>query len=458
MTAGRRVGCAPRGKPLSCAVRPRAPSLVLRRALREGRPEGRVELLTTLGGAEALLRDEQAVKHLRAAAELATEPRQRLEIVLALASYMLTTGQLVDAYVTLEQNIPEAMAVDRDLGMRMEATLACSGRLVPSWGVRVAERMRAWDDVELEGATPGERAMLACQAGEAAAVGTGVARATDRARRALADGALLAEQSAASPIFLVGCVALTHCDHYAEARSALDDALADARARGSAVAFAFASAWRAEAAYRAGDLVAAGADALSALEVGAERGRLISDPLALACLVSVLLEQGRADDAAVALEDYDGPEPPPLLGAVVLDAWARVQGAPSSQQRPRRSFSWVRCKSPVPCPGPQFIAWRTGAACAFAVLGDEGRARELAEEALALARHADAPRAIASALRALALVASGPKRVDLLSRGRRGARGVRSPPRARSRLVRTGNRATPRALVEGGARAIARRP
>ena len=395
---------------------PESAVLVLRRALREGRKEGRVGLLMTLGGAEALLRDERAVKHLRAAAELAGEPRQRLEIVLALASYMLTTGRLLDAYAALEQNIPEAMIVDRDLGMCMEATLACSGRLVPSWGVRVAERMRAWDDIELRGVTPGERALLACQAGEAAAVGTGAARATDRARRALADGALLAEQSAASPIFLVGCVALTHCDHYAEARSALDNALADARARGSAVAFAFASAWRAEAAYRAGDLVAAGADALSALEVGAERGRLICDPLALACLVSVLLEQGRSDDAAVALEDYDGPEPPPLLGAVVRDAWARVYMARRDFAAAAEAFLQVGDMH-VSCavPGPQFIAWRTGAARACAALGDTVRAVDLADDALALAHRAGAPRAIADALRARALVVSGPEHVELLS-------------------------------------------
>jgi tetratricopeptide (TPR) repeat protein len=388
---------------------------VLRRALREGCPGARAGLLAELGGAETLVRDEQAAKHLEMGIELITEPRQRLETVLARATYMLTTGELLDAYATLENCIPEAMDVDRDLGLRMEATLAAAGRVVPSWGMRVAERMRAWDDVEFSGSTPGERAMLACQAGEAAAVGTGVAKATDRARRALADGLLLAEQSVASPIFLVACVALTHSDHYAEARSSLDAAFKDARARGSAVGFAFASAWRAEAAYRAGDLMAAGADALSALEVSKERGRLIADPLALACLIHVMLERGRADDAAAALESYDGPELPPLMHGVVLDAWARVQMERRRFRAAAEAFVRVG-EMQVACavPGPQFIAWRTGAASAFAALDDTDRARDLADEALALVRQADAPRAIGSALRARALIAHEPERGDLL--------------------------------------------
>ena len=389
---------------------------LLRRALREGCSDSRAGLLVQLGGAEALVRDEQATQHLQMATELITEPRQRLEIVLARATYMLTIGEMLEAYAALEQSIPEAMGVDRDLGLRMEATLAAAGRVVPRWGVRVAERMRAWDDIEFSGHTPGERAMLACQAGEATAVGTGVAKATDRARRALADGLLLAEQTAASPIFLVACVALTHCDHYTEARAALDAALTDARARGSALGFAFASAWRAEAAYRAGDLATAGADALSALEVGKERGWLLANPLALACLVYVMLERGRPDDAAAALENYGGPEPPPLMHAVLLDASARVhmerrRFAAASEAFVRSGALQVACA----VPGPQFIAWRTGAACAYAGLGEADRARDLAGEALALARHADAPRAIGGALRASALIASGPERVRLLS-------------------------------------------
>jgi DNA-binding CsgD family transcriptional regulator len=395
---------------------PESAITLLRRALREGCPDARVELLVALGGAEALVRDEEAVKHLRAAAELASEPRQRLEIVLALAGYMLSTGDyLLDAYVTLEQSIPEAMAVDRDLGLRMEATLACSGRVVPSWAVRVAERMREYEDVEFSADTPGERAMLACQAAEAAALGTGVARAADRARRALTGGALLTDQAGASPIFLVACVALTHSDRYAEARAALDDALADAQARGSAIAFALVSAWRAEAAYRAGDLLAAGADAQSALAVGAERGPLVSDPLAVAWLVHVLLEQGRPDDASAALERYEGPHLPPLWHAVLLDARARVQMQRRDYAAAAEAF--VRAgELQLSCavPGPQFIAWRTGAVRALAALGDMARASELADEALAGARRAEAPRATGSALRAKALVASEPERLELL--------------------------------------------
>jgi DNA-binding CsgD family transcriptional regulator len=129
-----------------------------------------------------------------------------------------------------------------------------------------------------------------------------------------------------------------------------------------------------------------------------------------------MLERDRPDEAAAALEDYSGPEPPPLMHAVLLDAWARVQierrrFAAASEAFVRSGALQVACA----VPGPQFIAWRTGAARAYAALGQADRARDLAGEALALARHADAPRAIGSALRASALIASNPERARLLS-------------------------------------------
>jgi DNA-binding CsgD family transcriptional regulator len=389
---------------------------VLRRALREGCPGRRAELLAQLGNAEALVRDEQGAEHLRAAAELSTEPRQRLELRLAHARYMLAMGRALDAYATLEQSIREAMAVDRDLGLRMEATLASSGRLAPIWGVRVAERLHAWKDVQLKGDTPGERAMLACLAAEATALGTGAADAIDRARRALSDGRLLAEEAGASPVFLTACLALTHCDRCGEARRALDAALDDARARGSAVAFAHASAWRAEAAYRAGDLVAAHADAVSALEIGRQRGWLVSDPLALVCLAHVALERGAPADAIAVLDDYPGPEPPPLLQAVVLGARAEAQLRSHRHAAAAEAFEHAgELLLSGAVPGPLLVGWQAGAARAVAALGDTDRATAQADAALALARRAGTPRAIGIGLRTRALVASEAQRIELLT-------------------------------------------
>jgi DNA-binding CsgD family transcriptional regulator len=66
---------------------------------------------------------------------------------------------------------------------------------------------------------------------------------------------------------------------------------------------------------------------------------------------------------------------------------------------------------------PGFLPWRRPAALAAQALGEEGRARELAEEQLALARAAAAPRPLALSLRTAAAVGAGDA-VDLLEEAR----------------------------------------
>ncbi|MGV9415453.1 BTAD domain-containing putative transcriptional regulator [Nocardia sp. NPDC003693] len=65
---------------------------------------------------------------------------------------------------------------------------------------------------------------------------------------------------------------------------------------------------------------------------------------------------------------------------------------------------------------PAHIAWRGSAAMEFARLGDHARARELADEELALAERWNTPATIGRALRARALAASEGPALDLLER------------------------------------------
>ena len=148
----------------------------------------------------------------------------------------------------------------------MEAILASGLRMDPAWAPSVSARVRAQARDPPVGATAGERSLLACIAGEATVLGEPIDAAVRHATAALADGRLLKDETCESAVFLFACTALTCAGRFALSRRHLGDALVDARARGLVLGFAFGSTFRAEAAFGAGDLRQAEADAGAALE------------------------------------------------------------------------------------------------------------------------------------------------------------------------------------------------
>ncbi len=89
--------------------------------------------------------------------------------------------------------VMEATAADSEIDLdarnRFTAELLAATRMVPATAQQVADRMRAIP--ELAGRTPGERALLACLAGELGCTGEPCARVAELAHRALADGCSL---------------------------------------------------------------------------------------------------------------------------------------------------------------------------------------------------------------------------------------------------------------------------
>jgi DNA-binding CsgD family transcriptional regulator len=77
--------------------------------------------------------------------------------------------------------------------------------------------------------------------------------------------------------------------------------------------------------------------------------------------------------------------------------------------------------------GPGVVAWRSTAALARLALGENQRARTLAEEELELARERGLTRVVIRDLRILAFAASGTRRLDLLGEAVRVGRAA--PPR-----------------------------
>src|SRR5206468_666882 len=137
----------------------------------------------------------------------------------------------------------EAATVDPELAMILEASLVGLSRSEPSrigWVRERLERHRG----RLTGATPPERMLLATQAHLDAFSRRSRAPAAelaDVAERALAGGRLLEDNAGRGSSFFFAVDVLLLADRVEPARRALEHAIEDARRRGSAPAFAFAS-------------------------------------------------------------------------------------------------------------------------------------------------------------------------------------------------------------------------
>jgi DNA-binding CsgD family transcriptional regulator len=389
---------------------------LLERGLREAAPHGRGDLLFELGRAEAVLMSPAAIEHLRAAYDLAAPGRPRSQVALALGR-TLVASRLSESARFLAAAIDEAGASDPEIALRMEAIMASGLRMDAEWAPRVSERLRSRARDPPVGETDGERSLLACIAGETTVMSEPVDTAVRHATTALAGGRLLRAETCESAVFLFACMSLTCAGRFALSRRHLGDALVDARARGSVLGFAFGSTFRAEAAFGAGDLREAEADARAALEAIGGRPAIVAAPLVMGWLALALIEQGRTGEAAAVLAAWDPdtamlPEAAysPVKHALGVHALA-VRDATRARSQLLEAGNDLLASL---CPTPTLLPWRSEAARAAALLGELDVARSEAAEELRLAQAARAPRAIGVALRAVALVGPPVGRVEQL--------------------------------------------
>ena len=130
----------------------------------------------------------------------------------------------------------------------------------------------------------------------AARTGSPAQIALELTERALAGGRLLDDEGPESELFYVTVSALQNADWLERSAYWFGRALDLARDRGSAIGFALASAFRAEVAYRIGDLQAAEADARAAMSFAPGE---VTD-----VLVNILIERGELDEASRILHRY----------------------------------------------------------------------------------------------------------------------------------------------------------
>jgi len=249
-----------------------------------------------------------------------------------------------------------------------------------------------------------------------ARAGAAAAVTVPLAHRALAEGTLVKEELPGAT-FVLPCMVLAAADRD-EVLAIYEEAIAEAHRRGSTLTFAAAKVLRAQAFVLRGDLSEAEAEARDAFASCESWGTSARFSILLgAFLADTLMEQGKLDEAAAALDSAgfdeslrDSARPLFFLesrGRLPLlqgDAARALEGTLGAARR----FEAVGGRNPA------FMAWRSTAALALLELGDEQEARRLASEELALARTWGAPRALGQALRVAGLVEGGEDGLALL--------------------------------------------
>jgi DNA-binding CsgD family transcriptional regulator len=387
----------------------------LRRALAEPPADAdRAELLLELGSAETHVSGEAAVEHLQEAHALIDDPIRRADTALQLGRqlFLLLRGETADAVFT--RALDELSGADAELERRLEAGLITNALHAASAYGKAPERLERIRGRPAH-ATVGEKLLLSLLAYQDARAGAPAAVTVPLARRALAGGTLLEEQTA----FVFPCLVLAQADRD-EVLAVYEDALAEAHRRGSTAAFAAAKVFRAQAFVWRGDLAEAEAEcreAFAAGETWATSARFSG--YALAFLADALMEQGKLDDAAATLAGAGTGESfldsAGILFLYLADSRTRLRmlrgdlaGGLEETLEAGRRFEAVGGRNPA------FLAWRSQAALVQHQLGHHDEARRLAGEELELARIWGAPRTLGAALRVAGLVEGGQQGLAML--------------------------------------------
>jgi DNA-binding CsgD family transcriptional regulator len=388
----------------------------LGRALEEPAPAApRGALLAELGRAEAALGRPGAIEHLRDAAELAESGEEAARDCADLGRALALQGRAEDAAAAFERGIEHLGDPDSELGKELRAAWWSAATLVATTRSEAMRTPEPRLPADGERPTPGERELLAQLAMQRAFEGHERAEVTALAERAWGEGELLATAPGDSITWSLVSGALLVADEFERGLEVCDVALADARRRGSPMAFANASychAWPLFALGRVNDAVA---DAEAALAARAD-GWSAFLGTGSAILAMGLIERGEPRQAREALALVDGDE---ALRAstqypMILVASARLlvaEGRPADALAQLLGAGEMLTAAGMDCPSA--VPWQADSALAAGLAGELEQARELAAGALAAARRGGAPTAIARALRAAARAERGERAIDL---------------------------------------------
>lgn len=377
----------------------------LRRALAEPPPaDKRLDVLLELAAAEYRVEGESAVLRLREALPLLDDPLRRARVACTLAAAMPCESgrEAIEAALDAVDGLP---AEEREMRLRLEATVAAAAALIPSEAAladRIAARLRA----QAGGESTGARILACALAYRDLCRGRPVPEVEKGAERAFAGDWVTAADPETGP-FAPGMVALIACDSPVAAR-AIEEWLALAKRRGSLRAFGGTLMLRAHLRLAHGELAEAAADAEQAVESMRAHG---TGGTALAHAVAALAESrlqagdpaGAARAIASAGVGDEEAGTPGLHGLMAVRA--RVRAAAGEQRGAlEEMLALGRRFSELGGGSPALMPWRSQAALFAHALGDDEKASRLAAAGVERSRASGGGRALARALTVVAAV------------------------------------------------------
>lgn len=394
---------------------PESAATYLRRALAEPpAAELRPPLLADLGIAELTAGRSAGAARLREVLASGADDELRVRSALALAHHLGRAEQMAAAVEVIDGAAAALREPDGPAGALLEAITMSAAILDASMAARLRPRLdamrRAADDPAAPRETLGVAALVAVHRNEPAAVAAGLAQ------RALAAGPRIVPSRTDAPWYAQATLGLIWADAHEPARIALDAGVDESRRTGNPVLFAISLAHRSWLQLRRGDLPAAEADARAVFEMEQITAPPLYRKLAAAILVNTFIDQG---DFAAAEE---------VVGQVGVDEFRRTHSAAVlqlargrlrlAQMAPAAALDDALAAGEIAVAGgalgPGYLAWRSTAALAYAMLGDRASAVRLAEEEVALARASGGHRTLGVALRAAGVVVGGDEGEELL--------------------------------------------
>jgi DNA-binding NarL/FixJ family response regulator len=390
---------------------------LLQRAVAE-QPEGTVdaELMSELAQAQASAAGTpQAVKRLEHDLRVTQETPNRRVVALAEGRSLLSSRrhrEAADVLAAARSDIPQ----DGELVDELEGTYLAAAFAVPELAADARRRAQQVRSAVGEHPTPPQREMFASLAMYSAMRGEPRAEVLELANLAWDDGALLELPGAWKRSAMHLTSALLFVDELERDLEVCQIAMARQDPEPPSTAFAAASYLRAWPRYEQGLLNDAAQDAQAGLESGADRWEVLARS-AYAAIARIHIQRGQLDDAATALSIlHHGDLADTFNVPFLFDARSQLHLA---TRQPAEALADAmeagrQLEAGFGEISPGVVPWRSSAALAHLALGESGRAHELAEEELAMARRGDVTRVIVRDLRIQGLAARGKKSLALL--------------------------------------------
>ena len=387
---------------------------LLRRALEEPPAAAdRPVVLFELGNAEHEIGDAAATGHLREAGETAADPMLRAHAVAGLAWTTHPDARRQREQLPLyESSAAEVGPIDHELALELEAARLGALLLNPDLPTRFEEAAERFRDMP---ALTGAECLLRSFVARRALTGGPVADAGDLAEQAAAHPALVSKGG--HPLWRTNItICLVEAERYGVAEHLLSRAIRHAERTGSPQWLARALWLRGLGRHRRGDLRAAEADALAALDIQSLTYSYNKYPQ-MVPLIDSLADQGRTDDGEALLAEHgmDGELSPSLFSVLPLLARGRLRAAAGEHVRARADLEDALRRIEL---SRGLFPWANDARIALVPvlrhIGEDAAARSAADDALASATAMQSRRNIGGALRVLGLLEGGDRGVALL--------------------------------------------